>query len=333
MTIFNTSTRHADGFPSPATDLNSYLTTSINETNFDSNYVTHCFRPTGDGAGIYYNIEHPAPSGDELWIHFNFKYNSPNTPDDGSLLVIYDSLNKPVFYIAVSNGNLYAYVYGEGSQSDLWNEMQGTPFKTIDIRLTTDGLITKAQLFIDTVLIKGLETPNVVPTVGKPTRTLFNVNDMSYDSDAYVSEIIIADEETRGMRLAEFSLTTPGTYSQFDEGDLTTSFDNIENTFTRSNNALQKTSGTIGAYTGATINYEIKEVRINTRGWKTPNSSIGDFRHFIRTGGNDYENTTLHTISSETRGVYTSSFTTNPATLVDWTFSDLVGLESGLKTE
>ena len=60
MTIFNTSTRHADGFPSPATDLNSYLTTSINETNFDSNYVTHCFRPTGDGAGIYYNIEHPA---------------------------------------------------------------------------------------------------------------------------------------------------------------------------------------------------------------------------------------------------------------------------------
>jgi hypothetical protein len=334
MTIFNTSTRHADGNPAAYLDIDYNITTAIDANNFDSNYVTHSFYPTGDGDYIEYTVEHPQPAGDELWIHFNFKYGSTNGDDDGYLLYVYDANDNPVLWIDTSNSNLIAYVYGEATSSGQdWNAMKGSTWRTIDIRLTVDGLITKAQLFVNNVLQTGLETVNVVPTVGKPVKTVFNMTDMSGSSEGYISEIIIADEETRGMRLAEFSLTTAGTYSQFDSGDLTTSFDNDDTTYTSSNTALQKTSGTIGAYSGSTTNYEIREVIVKSRGWKTPNSSINDFRHFVRIGGTDYENATLHTIDGDKKQSYNSGYTVNPATAVAWTFSDLVGLEAGLKTE
>jgi len=334
MTIFRTATRPADFDTTPTTKgLNESVSTTTDTSFVDPNYVTHSFRPFGDNVSIYGNFVHPEPSGNELWIHFNFRWQTGYNDDDGHFLYVYDSNGNLVFWIDVLNWNLTAYVYGESSASQSWNEMRVASVSPMDIRLVVDGLVTKAALFINNTFIKEISTPNTVPTVGKPARTLFTISDMGDNKGLYVSEIIVADEETRGMRLAQFSLTTAGTYSQFDEGDFSTSFDNNDGTGARSATALQKTSGVIGTYNGATTDYEIKDVIVKSRAWKTENSPIGDIRHFLRIGSTDYENSTLHAVSSDYRYTFNSSFTTNPATSSAWTFSDLVNLEAGLKTE
>tara|TARA_R110000772_G_scaffold141883_1_gene251591 strand:- start:2522 stop:3553 length:1032 start_codon:yes stop_codon:yes gene_type:complete len=342
MAFFYTATRPADFMKwNSVTNLTEGLYAGTSTNYLDPNYVTHSM----SNAGSYQdaNIIHGATVGDSLWIHHNVTcitttITSFRNNIDGYIWDARDVSGNLVARLDLIDNLFYLNVYGETSNSinvsDL-NTFRTAPNGTtliLDIRIDVDGLDTTATIWNNNTLLTSVSTPNVVPTVGKPTYTQFTLSDTNSDSRYSVSEIIISDEETRGMRLAEFPISTSGNYTDW-TGNVTDLFDNEDATYVISDTPGEKISGTIPAFLGATVDYEVKAVSISSRAWKSLDSSVTDLKHFIRIGAVDYELAETHTTTTEEKRAYHSTSILNPATTTAWTFSDLVNLEAGIKIQ
>ena len=331
MAILYTATRPAD-FEWSASYLTSYKITT-NTSKIDSSYVTHGL-DASDGSVLNARANHGEPSGNTLWFHFDFRYNSPNTPDDGSLLVIYDSLNKPVFYIDAVNGNLYAYVYGDATSASTNINNIRTSRMDYDISITVDGVNTTAKIYQRNQLIYEFSTPNA-GTVEKPAYTIIQMSDIGYSGGTSISQMIWADENTRGMKMAEIPMDSLGiqTYSDW-TGQVDNLFNNNDELYIISNNAPgNKFTSTLATFNGETVGYEIKTVRMSSRAWKSLDSTITNFKHITRVGTTDYDSLTLHATNDQTRNNFQTDFPVNPATTVGWTFGEVAVAEFGVKTE
>lgn len=339
MAFYYTATRPADFMKwSSVQNIKTGLYTGTSTSRLDPNYVTHAM--TSD-VSLTAEIQHGPAVGDSLWIHHNVRHTlqpSLRSEVDGYIWQARDVSGNLVAYLDLLNNQFYLHVYGESTTSvnvSELNSFRDTPTGTqiiLDIRIDVDGLDTTATIWNNNTLLTSVSTPNVVPTVGKPTYTNFALFDTADYGIFSISEIIISDEETRGMRLAEFPISTPGNYTDW-TGNVSDLFDNEDATYVISDTPGEKISGTIPAFLGTTLDYEVKAVSISSRAWKSLNSSVTNLKHFVRIGAVDYEFAETHATTTEEKKAYHSTLTLNPATTTAWTFSDLVNLEAGIKIQ
>lgn len=333
MAILHTATRLADFYV-----VDSIVVSNTTDTStIDGSYITHGITGQTNGtANTELSITHAEPATD-YWIHFN--WDMPNGIDggcDGWLFDVYDASNNKIFQLDALNGYFLSTVIGDTTDnSSITTYQVGTLgiIETYDIKITVTASNIVAELYVDQVSQGTATVANTTSGFGKPVKIDFVYNDIVglSLSAGTVSEIILADEDTRGYRLAELSLASAGNYSDF-TGTLASQFDNNNNTILISNTAGDRTSGTLSTYGGVTSGYEIVDVRISSLATKTETSGVTNLKHFARISSTDYDNTTAHTLTSSACACQ-SSWPTNPNTSSAWTFGDLSTLELGIKVE
>jgi hypothetical protein len=338
MTILHTATRESD-FTSFNLDNAYFGSGNSTDVNFlDSNYVTHCIEgSSADNRGISAVIETVAPAT-TYWLHFNFRKpgSDASALEDGYILDIFDASDNLIYRWDVLDGNSIHTIYGDTTNTTFVssNSISRYSVTAYDISVTVDASNITVEVFENGTSQGSGTVANTTSGFGKPTKVNFALNDVTYIDvfrNVGISEVIVADEPTIGMRLAELSLSSAGNYSDH-TGTLAGQFDNNNETFLNSNTNGDRTSATLSAYGGSTTGYEIVDVRMTSLAKKTINANVSTLKHFARIGATDYDNATAHSVSSSS-ATHQSSWTTNPNTASAWAFSDLATVELGIKAE
>lgn len=154
-----------------------------------------------------------------------------------------------------------------------------------------------------------------------------------YDFDnIYFSEMVIADEDCRGMRVATIYPTAAGTtgawtgaYTDVDETQVN------DSDFISSDTADQVSTYTMSDLAAALDAYDVVAFVGATR------SLVGvtgpaNLQIAVRTGGTDYYSSNLSGMTTSFLNGHNNIWATNPDTASAWTISEIEGLELGVKS-
>lgn len=341
MAILYTATRSADLSSTRADQPISYGTAkTTNTTYIDPNYTKNTLYLSGNATALNATVRHGEPSGDTLWWHFTFSYTG-HPDDDGYWFIIRDVNDNDILYTDILNGGFTGYLYGDTTlTSTSFNSMRTTlngAKNEYDLALTVNSTETAVKVYQNDQLIISLTTPNTLGNVGKPNYTVLGMNDMAgtvYTKPS-MSQLIWADENTRRMKLAELSMDTAGTQTHSDwTGTRTDLFDNNDDTFIFSDSGFSdKFTSTLAAFEGTQTGYDIQTVNLTSRAWMSVGSEITNFRHMTRVGSTDYDGSVSHVVSEDNRAAFQTNFSTNPATGLPWTYSEVAAAEFGVKID
>ena len=175
-----------------------------------------------------------------------------------------------------------------------------------------------------------VSTATVANTSGKTGPVKFNpeIVDADYSSagEFHISEIIVADEDTRDMRLVKREPSSAGVHSDF-VGDYSKLSDDDETTLALGSAVGDKLSSAIPSYSSAaTIIVVVLSSRAAKQGVSPANLSQG-----FRIGAVDYAGGSNALGDNLTRVV--EVFETDPSTGVAWTDTGVSAAEPMLKVE
>lgn len=281
-----------------------------------------------NSSGIVATI--PGLSGpfSNLWVHFRVVFPTGVTESsaDGNFMS-FGTLQM----LDVQNGSIrtrarngFSTVYGAE-----WTPVENQLY-TFDVNVVNNGTTGHIRLYVDGALVsESLSSDTGAWT--DVTGVDFDIEDMMGVStgagDLYFSEIIVDDaDSTIGKRLALLPPSSAGTYSQWTGGpsDLDTLADNSYATTETADQSISYTPATYGGPTTGNIDEVIVKSHLIP-----PAAGLTDFSHFLRVGGQNYQDA-AQSLASGTYNVVSSVFSTNPNTGVAWDFADLTGLEVGL---
>ena len=272
-----------------------------------------------------------APSGSSVWFHMRDHPRYIASQVNALYLTIKDAAGTT---IGTLNGGAGA---GTESIRASVGSTHGTPFvmtggttMTFDVHVTSDGVTATIELYVDGALVS---TASEARTTTAPTRFEFTqtfvapYNTFSY---TYVSELIISDESTLGMRLMELEPASGGTLASMD-GDYTALLDATDANDLVSGTVGEKFSfvpvGYKGANSGETIAALVSETVFFT-GTDGPRGATP----FLYIGGAEYAGTPRALPPKST--IYArQEWALNPATAAAWTIADLATLEVGVQSD
>jgi hypothetical protein len=299
---------------------------------FQAGNVPHALMVANGNAGVGTTswTVIPQASGDIVWIHFIAYFDAANQLGDGTLLFeLYDTAGAKImdFDLLVGVPDLLVY----GSTTETVSALSHfTQDKLIPIDVRVD--ITAPNIVVDLYRDNVLWISNTVTNNGKlkPEALLWKTFDLTAGNITdwlYVSEFIVADEDTRGMRLAEMTPSGAGNYSQWVGNHVETGDDDLS-TGASSDTTGQKLSSTQTAYGGpatSAMRAVVVKNTVSTRG-----GVVNDIRNFVRISATDYNGAGLGVGEGIT--LLSTVWDQNPNTSADWGSADLAAIEIGVES-
>jgi hypothetical protein len=272
-----------------------------------------------------------APSqGEETWFHFRiYSSGDADYSEVPTLFRCYDSNgNTLVLLRKQTNTRSYGitgFVYdGNTSQTDT-SSIQLTNGKIgfLDIKYTVSPLKIELKVYVNgtlglTVLLNANPNNFVAPV----TFSLGCAFTSSLSDVQHISEIIVADGDTRNARLDLLRPISSGAYEQW-SGTLSSLADDDPTTGMTTIAPAQRQTVQLSAYTGATNISNFVIVSQTTRGQNSPTG----LRHMIRLSGVDYDSALIPVDFPLQYNI--TDFELNPATSLPWQGSDLSLIETG----
>jgi hypothetical protein len=267
--------------------------------------------------------------GDETWFHFRMYANTADYNDENTLFNCYDDEGNLLLNIRKKRST-YAYaisatlydgntsISGDGSINFTRSKLG-----FIDIKYTVTGLKIETMIYINGTLSLTLllnSNPNgFVAPVAFSLGCAFadNLSDVQH-----VSEIIVADGDTRNARLDLLRPVAAGGHEQW-QGNLAALSDDDPTTGMTTIAADQRQTATLEAYTGASNISNLVVVSQTTRGQNSPTK----LKHSVRLSGVDYDSAEIP-IGYPLQYNLTD-YQINPATSLPWQGSDLSLIETG----
>ena len=311
---------------------------TVDTSFFDSTYVDSAvIMKSRNGGGFPVIMGHPfsTASDSQAWVHFDLHMPITNSSVvDGSFMTWLDTDGNRLLASSFINGNLILTVYNGAIAST----SNGTGFflpqglATYDILYEDDGVDVNLSVYIDGVLFIGVTR---AAAVTKKIPSVFiwdNIDSGSGSSDfAYVSQVIMANESTIGMKLQSISPNAIGNYADL-SATVTEVTDGIQTTGWIGDTAAQKQSFTTTGYSlpATRIVHSVLpefELRFGATGPQ-------NIRPFVRIGGVDYTAPAdLQPDNRTKRGLVGYAWTTNPATALPWTGTEIAALEAGYEVK
>lgn len=285
-----------------------------------------CPSDAGFQSAIYLPV---APTGD-VWTHARVRTSSNTnaTSIDGHLLSFYAAGDVLLARFDVLDGSWRAQVFGDTTVTGTGFVPTINTVFTYDFKLVVGANIT-LEIYQNGSLVSSATAAN---TGGKGVvRTvLWEFFDMVLSqADMFLSEVIITDggESTIGWRLATFTPTSAGNYSDW-EGDYTHLLNGFDGRFILSDAANEKESWINSNYGGPGSPASIRAVvgRVNSDRGATGPQNIAPFLRII---GTDYE---AASVAADYKSVQLGVWDQNPATAAAWTVGALSGMEFGVKS-
>jgi hypothetical protein len=269
----------------------------------------------------------------DVWIHWRQYFNGThNTNADGYWWTVIDSSGQNLARADISNGTTAYQVYdgGGGFTASAYVTSPGIGVQTdVDIHIQVNsGGNNIITAYHDGVQVATASEPWIDST-GAFTLIL-NAIDIGQGSgdDWYISEMMVADEDTRGLRLATLIPDAVGGETSWSGafGDVT---DRADGSAISSATAAQRTSFNVGAYGGPATPTAVRGVFVQC--WATAGASgPTQIEPFLRISATNYDSTTIVAPTFEKQVI--GEWATNPNTAVAWVGADFASLEIGVES-
>lgn len=306
--------------PADFTSFSGFLAT--NNIYFDDTRVANGMGFTSNDTG---SILFPAAAGTSTWIHFAFAQNSGNS-SSADIAYIQDGSGNYLFGLEESFGRLSWTVSGDTSSESNTFDNGYQNLVIMDIQLIVNGTTDiTLNAYLNSAL---MYTATVANTGGKgnPQRLFFQGTDAG--EDFVFSEVIIADEDTRGFRLREFKPQSFGVFQQWD-GDISAVTDDLLTTGISTTVADERSSFGLNNLENIETGDLINRVVAQTYAQRGA-SGLTSMNHFFR-----YDNGTIQDSSdialTTTGDWYVEEFINNPNTAAPWAPADLAGIQLGVR--
>lgn len=270
----------------------------------------------------------PAPAGNDLWVHWRGGQSSTTSQwDDRDLMRFYDSNLNSFMNMGVENGTLIFEIYGD--TTSVTTAPTDTSAHVYDIHMQKNGTTSITfTLYRDSVLHEGPISVTNTADIDLPTRWIGRGIDDNGAGTWYFSELIIADEDTRGWRLRMHDVTSFGAVSDWTGDANTVALDTLE-TSLRSNTLDQRAAFGLNRLENIPSGAVIDRVVIQSYAQRGA-TGLASFNHFFR-----WEDTTIvddaDIALSVNGGVYVEEYPTSPDTTLAWTDVEMQGLQFGVR--
>lgn len=273
----------------------------------------------------------PTTTG-EVWIHFRAQSqnNNPSGDPTQDCMKFFDDQGRTLILARTSlNSQTVDWTFYDTAGGSIVFNDRGAVSDGVgawDIRMIFDPFNITYEVYKATVLLCShtfTSNPNAVDQLGRVDW----LETWHYAGNGHISEVIIADSDTRLARLNMIRPNGVGFHSDW-VGLVNTLADNNVNTGMTTNSVNQRQSVTLEAYTNTEIISNVLLVSQHFKGANAP----GTIRHFIRASGIDYDNANAFTVAFNNT-VNFSDYEINPATALPWELADLNNFEFGFKSE
>jgi hypothetical protein len=151
--------------------------------------------------------------------------------------------------------------------------------------------------------------------------------------EANVSQVIVADENTIGWKLATLSPDGNGANTSW-TNDYTAIDESVYNAgdFIETNTLNQLETSTVTNINAAYSTYNVKAVVVAARASNDSGSAINDIQGVVRVGATNYTSANLALPKDGLEYSVQTVFTNNPATATAWTQAEVNALEAGVKS-
>lgn len=291
---------------------------------YDNTRVDGAFR-TGDEKVL--SVPHEAPSGTEVWYHWRHaQTENSNIFHDGNFVVVQDSNSNNLAALSVLNSELRLVVIGD-TTTETGQQRIGTytPY-SMDLHVIVSSTIT-ARWYINGALYGEATVQNTENRgVGRNITWAHTYN----NADALTSEIIIADEDTRGMRVREMRPKSFGIFQEWD-GSIQALRDTDLATGISTDTADRRVSFGVTNIENVKAGDVVNRVVAQAYAQKGE-TGLSAFNFFFRhrdgtvTDGSDQTLTVLGDYFSE-------EYLTNPLTGLSWQPEDFASLQTGIQSK
>ncbi len=287
---------------------------------FDPDYVPYGI-DIGAGVNVDNTLDFSGGVQASTWVHFCIYTTDTSFSSNATVLW---------FHAGTTNLGRLVTTSAETLSAEAGNTGAGVQFalppgvlKTVDLNIRQTGGHCYVDVYADGSFIGTSDDTSHTPATPDSFRF---VHCIGFSSPTYISEVIIADESTIGMRLAMFEPATAGNHDQWAgaRADLT---DGDPLTGMNAGTAGNLVSHALSAYAGdmGLTPVDVSVVQQLRRGATGPQ----DARNLLRIAGTDYNGPSLG--PTEVMQRLTTVWTQNPATAAAWAVGDLAALEAGLE--
>jgi hypothetical protein len=294
--------------------------------SFDSNRV-----PYGIGLTNFEVVNSPVftPStGDETWFHFRMYTLRAGQYRSDELFAAYDDAGVKLFRLfkTFNSGLDMTCVLNDGNNS--LTEQSSTNItlgkvNSIDIRYVAQPLGLTLDVYINSSLVSSQTFASNPNGYTAPVRFSIGTGFTEYDtSELTVSEIIVADGDTRNARLDLLRPTSAGAYEEW-VGSLVALADDDPTSGMTAIAGGQRQTVRLTPYTGAPNISNFIVVSQTTRGQNSPTK----LKHTVRLSGVDYDTADMDLDFTLQYNI--TDYNINPATSLPWEGSDLAAIETG----
>lgn len=280
-------------------------------------------------------------SGSEIWVHFNFYSQlSSITSYDDFLFRIRNAAGDEIFEANATNGNVAVAKYTSAGASlgttvlPSSTGLVAQSLQTIDIQIVISTTVGAIRYYVDGVLrgeVTNVDTDDSGAGFNYDVGFVdfYSPTGLTGNNGAFFSEIIIADEDTRGMRVAYLNpdgaganTAWTGDHTDVDEEVLNDS-DLITTTSTGQNESFTF-SNINAAFSGFTVEAVSVSMRASADG-----SPVGNLQAIARPGSTNNFSANLSDVTSSLNATQ-AIFAQNPDTVAAWSQSEVNASEFGV---
>lgn len=332
MTILAAGGEHdAFAWTSTQPSASNWSTTSA---LFDSNYCAGAIVLSGTTMIARAVLATSAQT--DIWVHFQEYFSTTNASTNVPLITLYNASDVGVLRVFQVSGTSRKLQYWNGSAwtdiGSAYTQTSGSRV-TIDIRCKIADSGGEFSLYVDTVLKATMTGDTNVFAGSEVTYAEMAPTHSTNAANQGWSQFIIADSDTRQMRLATLrpdgagsSSDWTGTYADVDDQGYYTDSDYIT-----SNTANQVDMFTLSDLSTAAQALEPLAVVVTGRarhGTSGPqNIQIG-----LHAGSTDYFAANEPSLGSSFNNLTQRIWDQNPDTTAAWTVSDIQSLQAGVKS-
>ncbi len=301
---------------------------------FDSAYQDEAIRFNNNTTG---GINWGGGEGD-IWFHFKFYFFDTTTSGGGSAdgywWYLLDPSGNRIAYADLVNGQVIYYVSGDGGStfsagSTAINIPGYLGPVTIDIHFqTNNGGNTTLDVYHDLVSVAAQST--AWSTTVDPQGFLMQHFDFSSNgtADYWYSEVMLATEDTRGLRVATLTPNADGDATADWAGDFNNILDKGDGTGITTDTATDREDWNLSAYNGPASPTSIRGVF--SQMWAHPGTTgPSKIDPYVRISSTNYD--AAIDVTPEFRTPVVAEWAVNPNTAVDWIDTDFAALIAGVE--
>lgn len=278
-------------------------------------------------------FRHKETATDTTWLHsvVAFDRHHGGANGDGTIMfVCRDAADNTIFFFDILNGGALISVSGTSTVTD---SLAGGAAEVIPGPTTFDVKIVMDTNISVTVYRNGGSNPIAAAVAvrngqGMPARQQWRASDWANSGTNYTqttSEIIVADEDTRGLFLTDKFTMAAGELEEW-TGDVADVADEVITTLISTTEIDKRFTRAISAYTGpssALVRGLFSTAFCNF-------VTAGDMRMIATKDEEEYFTGKFGVVAAQL--AFTAGFETNPIASTPWNTSEFTGFEVGIKS-